>query len=312
MESMITVVQTDNRLKRPFRARTILLPILFLLIHFSAQVVVQLLILFYNLVMSGFRPDGLENLLAMATAGIVPMMIISSLAQISVYLIYLYVQTRDRKLPFGVLPRKVRYIPGAAAVAFTALLMSTLTVQLFSWLGTQNEGVQRAMELYNTSASNMMSDQLALNILAFVILVPVAEELLFRAVITGELLGVVPDWAAVLIGGAVFALAHGNLIQSTYVLPAGILFGLVYVWSDSILLSIIMHMLYNLMGGIILPSLEEQSAGQMAAGGVVLLLALAGIAALVLMGLGRRRQRRAAVRPDASGDSGSAGSISLL
>lgn len=296
--------QPGNRIKRPFRGRTVGMPLLFLVIHFSAQAVVQLLMLLYQLVLGGFRFGGFEDLMSTVMAGVVPMLIISSLVQISVYLIYLYMQTRDGKLPFGVRPRQARYIPGAAAATFTGLLLAGLIVQFFNWIGTQNEGVQRAMEAYNTSAANMLSDQLALNILAIAILVPISEELLFRGIITGELRGVVPDWAAVLIGGVVFALAHGNLIQSTYVLPAGILFGLIYIWSDSILLSILMHMLYNLAGGIVLPALEENPAGQAVSGVVVLVLALAGAAALVILALGRGRQRRAAARAAAAGDGG--------
>lgn len=76
------------------------------------------------------------------------------------------------------------------------------------------------------------------------VLVPVVEEICLRAMPLRALRRAYPAAAAV-IGGAIFALVHGNPLQMIYVLPVGIIFCFVYIWTESVIATIMMHIGYN-------------------------------------------------------------------
>jgi len=82
------------------------------------------------------------------------------------------------------------------------------------------------------------------------ILIPIIEELIFRGIILGEFLSTMNADIAVFLSALVFGTMHMQPVQIGYALVCGLILGYVYLYSNSLYLSIIIHILFNLVGGI--------------------------------------------------------------
>jgi Predicted metal-dependent membrane protease len=106
-------------------------------------------------------------------------------------------------------------------------------------------------------------------VVAFVVLAPVFEELVFRKVLVDHVLPF-GEWPAILFSGITFGLFHGNLTQFFYATVLGMILAYVYIRWGNILYTIGIHACINFLGGV-LPVLVP------AASYFILLVALAGI-----------------------------------
>ncbi|MCR4768457.1 MAG: CPBP family intramembrane metalloprotease [Saccharofermentans sp.] len=79
-------------------------------------------------------------------------------------------------------------------------------------------------------------------------IVPVAEELVFRGIVFGQLRKGFGPWVSVLISAVVFGLMHGSDIHIGYALVCGLIIAACYYLSDSLIASIILHMIFNIFG----------------------------------------------------------------
>lgn len=95
-------------------------------------------------------------------------------------------------------------------------------------------------------------------VLALAIIGPVAEELLFREAIEGEMLrrGARP-WTAILVSALAFGIMHLNLAQGLYAIPLGILFGIIYYKTGNIIVTSLLHILNNGIAAVQLFSMGE-------------------------------------------------------
>jgi len=76
---------------------------------------------------------------------------------------------------------------------------------------------------------------------------PICEELFFRGLVQGRLMKGMTSFFSVLIAAIIFSVSHLNLIQSLFVLPVGILCGVLVVQTGSIFSAIWLHMVYNVL-----------------------------------------------------------------
>ncbi len=60
---------------------------------------------------------------------------------------------------------------------------------------------------------------------------------------------------AVLVQALIFGIMHLNLVQGIYTFILGIVLALIYMYSDSILGNITVHIIFNLLGALIVPML---------------------------------------------------------
>ena len=88
---------------------------------------------------------------------------------------------------------------------------------------------------------------------SLVLIIPIFEEIIFRGAIFGTLKRHMPVIIALIVQGVIFSIMHGNIIQSIYTFPLGVILGLAFIYGDSILADIMCHMLFNLLGVIVLP-----------------------------------------------------------
>ncbi len=92
----------------------------------------------------------------------------------------------------------------------------------------------------------MLQEPISYPVLA--ILVPLAEEIVFRGAILRKLLSLTSNryhWIAIAISAILFAIAHGNMAQILHVVPMGLLLGWLYYRTDSIVPSLIVHCVNN-------------------------------------------------------------------
>ncbi len=99
-----------------------------------------------------------------------------------------------------------------------------------------------------------------LSILVAGLIVPIAEELLFRGVCFRALRGAFSIRAAIVLQALLFAGFHGNMLQVLYVFPVAIVLGLVYEWSGSLVAPILLHIAFNSANELValLPKGETQ------------------------------------------------------
>jgi membrane protease YdiL (CAAX protease family) len=86
------------------------------------------------------------------------------------------------------------------------------------------------------------------NFVAVAVLVPIAEELLFRGLVHGAMRRAFRPPVAITLTTVLFAVFHLDLIQGSYVLIAGWVLTLVYHWTENLAVPIVMHALFNFIG----------------------------------------------------------------
>ncbi|MBQ1548223.1 MAG: CPBP family intramembrane metalloprotease [Lachnospiraceae bacterium] len=92
----------------------------------------------------------------------------------------------------------------------------------------------------------LFSDGKLVMILANVIIIPFLEELLYRAIVLGQLSMWINEILAVIISALFFGLFHFNIVQFVYAFIMGILLGLIYVKYKKLWMPYLAHALVNL------------------------------------------------------------------
>ena len=111
--------------------------------------------------------------------------------------------------------------------------------QVLLWLRVQDY-------FSNQTQEQLLASQLAVQIIGLGILVPVAEELIFRGLLYARIRRMLPVWASVLTASVIFALYHGNMIQILFAFPMAIILTLLYEKGKWISYPILFHMGVNL------------------------------------------------------------------
>lgn len=83
------------------------------------------------------------------------------------------------------------------------------------------------------------------------ILGPIVEELLMRGLVLNQMKKAMPFVAANIVQAFLFALLHGNLVQGSYAFVLGIIFGYIYRKYNTILSTILFHIVFNFSGYVI-------------------------------------------------------------
>lgn len=174
--------------------------------------------------------------------------------------------------------------------SFFALVCIFVSVQfVFQFCATFQEWVLNHFGLSVMESLEMASgysDTLSM-FLYGTLVAPVVEEILFRGVI---LRGLMPQGRrfAVVASAALFGLFHGNIVQIPYAFVAGLVLGYVAV-EYSVLWSMVLHMINNLVLGDTLTRLTAGLSVEMQSVVIFLVILVCSIAALVVL-LRRRKE----------------------
>ncbi len=127
---------------------------------------------------------------------------------------------------------------------FCVMLVSFITSELLGLFGVSN--------------TVDVSGNIIVSLLENALLPAVFEEVLFR-LLPITLLSAYSKKGAVIISALFFALAHGNLFQIPYALVAGIILGLIYLASGSIIPSVVLHFVNNTLSVFMLRNFENEA-----------------------------------------------------
>ncbi len=129
----------------------------------------------------------------------------------------------DETCPYPTVPRDVRRL----IVMALLIVVLGIALQLGSSaaLSLVEELSPHALQQYDELMESIVGDTL-LSFLSVVILAPVSEEIFFRGV-TCEMSRRIHPWYWVAIGvqALAFSVAHGNIVQGSYTLVIGLIFG---------------------------------------------------------------------------------------
>ena len=97
---------------------------------------------------------------------------------------------------------------------------------------------------------------------------PIVEELLFRKLLIDRIVGY-GEGVAVAVSGLLFGLAHGNFSQFFFAAGIGALWAYVYVKTGNVGYTVAFHMLFNLIGGLVVVELSKGAMGLDDPGGLL-------------------------------------------
>jgi len=110
------------------------------------------------------------------------------------------------------------------------------------------------MASYNDAAQSVDTGKstfsLISSFLALVVAAPITEELIYRNMAIAHMRSRIPAVFAVVISSLIFGIFHGNLVWMLYAGGIGLLFGFLYVKSESLYVSITVHIGFNFIGYI--------------------------------------------------------------
>ena len=138
----------------------------------------------------------------------------------------------------------------------------------------------QTLEKYTTLLESLVGGNVIISVISTAVLAPIAEELIFRELMTKQLRRIFPFWFANIIQALAFGIYHMNIVQGVYAFFLGLLFGYVAYRMRSVWASIMLHGIVNASGlvlDILLPdALFESTVG------MIIIAALCGTITLLL------------------------------
>ena len=115
---------------------------------------------------------------------------------------------------------------------------------------------------YSTSYTETMtllsSGGVLINIISVGIITPISEEFMLRGIVYNNLKRYVNFKTAIILQALIFGIMHMNIIQSTYAIIAGIIIGYIYEKSQSLVMSCVFHISFNICNHLFsLPTLLD-------------------------------------------------------
>ncbi len=275
---------------------TWLLPLLFMLLHMFILNMVGVGYMTWSLIGSGEVPTDPTDLLL--SVDLVEMQtvasIIGSLILIPIY--YFYMRNRYRSDARTLLnePRTNKKALYTLLFTFIGLSLSHLLIIGMDALSGTWDYLAIKLQEYEELSQLLAgaSNHWFWNLLGTVILVPIAEEMLFRGILMGAFLPAMkPGWA-ITASSILFALFHMNFVQTAYVMILAFILGYVYWRTRNFFYPVLLHMAYNFFGGFF-PTIigtdksEKVSLYYMVAIGVVAAISV------VLLSVNRVKEKRA-------------------
>lgn len=148
----------------------------------------------------------------------------------------------DKPLVRDISPLKLKYCVSAGIIALGNLMLSYLIM----------------LSLVNFTTYELhydYSDKFYFPLLV-VILGPIYEELVYRGILVNILRKYMNINLVIILTSLLFGVGHQNITQTTYAFVSGLIFGLIYVYTDNLIYSILAHSINNLLGGFLFKLLK--------------------------------------------------------
>lgn len=135
----------------------------------------------------------------------------------------------------------------AAILGIFIWLVNTSWMDILQGLGKFQGDFEKMQDI----TGGLVEGNIFVVILVAGIIIPFSEEVIFRGCIFRALNKNMNIVATIIIQAILFGLAHGNLIQGMYTIPLGIILGYVVYRCNSIVPSMIIHMVNNIVAVVI-------------------------------------------------------------
>lgn len=155
---------------------------------------------------------------------------------------------------------------GLTNYSFHAIPLSVIFAGILSWvllyiLLSIFVYLYPEIETTGYMAENHRSDNIY-RLLKLVLVAPLFEELIFRGVVLDGFLKRYKPAVAIFFSALIFGIMHIDPVQGTYAFFIGLLLGLIFWKTRSLLLCIILHVLNNFMAGYDFEVFKETEAEQ--------------------------------------------------
>jgi len=181
------------------------------------------------------------------TVNIIPIVTILS-AAVTLFLLFVFFAVRGKHLSHEVgfrrLPSAGQAILGPVICGFGLSILSIYAISFVPVPASWHDSYSESMELLTSGSVLLMGA-------ATVIAAPLVEEVIFRGLVYTRMRRAMPMWVAALLSAVLFGAVHGTLLHQIYVIPMGLILCLFYEKYRSLWAAILLHMSFNLGGGII-------------------------------------------------------------
>lgn len=163
-------------------------------------------------------------------------------------------------------------------------------------------------ERYMLLLESLVGGNIIVAVIATVVMAPIAEEIIFRELMSKKLQKLFPFWFANIIQALAFGIYHMNIVQGVYAFFLGLLFGYIAHRMRSVWASVMFHGMVNASGlvlDIILPDALMESTS-----GMIIFAVLCGTITLLLTMLYRFPHNHVTAEPVAPLPEGTAADIS--
>ncbi len=143
---------------------------------------------------------------------------------------------------------------------FGMMLIADYTTQL---IPTTGPFLGEIYKMYNDEFAKLLSSPILL-ILMTVILAPILEEILFRGIIMkGMINNNVKPVTAIIVSALIFGAVHFNPWQFAGAFLLGLVLGLVYYKTKSLLMSILLHAFNNLLSALMMMYSDSETFSEL-------------------------------------------------
>ncbi|MDO5016270.1 MAG: CPBP family intramembrane metalloprotease [Eubacteriales bacterium] len=134
----------------------------------------------------------------------------------------------------------------AQGLAYVWLMLLDLLARQFDFISLR---LAHYVELMEKLGGQAVSPLLLISSSA--LMVPLIEELIYRAISMGEYSRALSRKTTILTQAFIFGLVHGNLVQAVYAFILGLVIGYIYWESENFYLAFLAHAFFNFLGGVL-------------------------------------------------------------
>ena len=222
------------------RIKAILMALMYVAIYYAVSALLETVYIMrysleYGLSVSEIERSVLDGAYALS--------VISAVISLWIYLII----GRIRKRPIEKEVHNEKVAPMINIMAVCLAIGARMSVNAYYYFSQSVHILKKSIDDAAAISPQLSTvGQMLTAIFAIAIIAPFFEEVLFRGLVYGSLRSVMRPWAAILLQAIFFGIAHAVLFQSIFAAIMGVLLGIVYCKTESIVTSAICHSAFNL------------------------------------------------------------------
>ena len=159
----------------------------------------------------------------------------------------------------------------SVVIGFAMVFVSNLILALFNPL-TMLVGMDFYMEQLNLISQLISGTSLPLAIVSVGIVGPIVEEVIFRGLIFYYFQKRYSVKTAIIVQAILFGVIHLNLAQASYAIIVGLFLGYAYVYTQSIWVPIIIHVVNNIVAMVVPEAIASMQSWMLITSGLAMLL----------------------------------------